>query len=78
MNENEWIEYNKSFMSYDLNVGNFLDDGLCNPGVLVETEKGQYLIGTVNRNGGACDCCSIINSDDIILRYKVVWTPDKN
>ena len=69
-----WINYGKSF--YD-----FWTNNLSQPGVQVEIsdEDGSrsFLIGEINQGGGSCDCCKEIYGDTIIVRYRILLTPEE-
>ncbi len=54
-------------------TSSFMGQGLNKAGTLIETEKGQYLIGHINKLGGVCDDCTQFEPDTVIKRYKVVW-----
>lgn len=66
-----WIEYNKPFWCSD--GDSFKGEGLNNPGALIETSKGIYLIGHINEICGVCDDCTQFEPDTIVIRYKIVW-----
>ena len=67
-NNINWIPYGGSWES-------FRKAGLSNPGVLVYIKGGkEFLIGDINELGGCCDDCVSINKDDIVEKYKVVWS----
>jgi len=80
-NDNDgWIECGLPWATYDSEEMCFADDctetslKMNKPGVLVETEKGIFLIGHMNPHSGLCDCCSMFKGETIIKRYKVVWS----
>jgi hypothetical protein len=63
-----------------LSISSFTGAGLALAGTLIEVKKvdgtmSQMLIGNINELGGVCDDCTDIRSDDIIIRYKRIWTP---
>lgn len=64
--------------------------GLDVPGVLIKIKTGPhknrngiccedgseiYLIGHINELRGVCDDCTDLDSDTIVLAYKIVWSP---
>jgi hypothetical protein len=63
----EWIEYGKSWKD-------FQDEGLNQPGAVIELEDGTvYLIGDINMNGGLCDCCRGIKHNHLVVRYRATY-----
>lgn len=90
---NEWYNQQPEYVAYytdynarkkaflDANAQSFCYQGLNKAGVLIEFEqdgkKEQRLIGHMNELGGVCDDCTEIKSDTIILRYRIVWIPEK-
>lgn len=52
------------------------------PGVLIEIQEigehgekstpRQYLIGSINKNGGTCDDCTAFEADAIVTRAKIL------
>jgi len=47
--------------------------GLAKPGVVIEVDGSEYLIGDINTLGGVCDDCADVRSHEIVTRYKVVY-----
>lgn len=70
----EVIAYGKTFKE-------FVEEGLNLPGVVIlvaarenfHAEDSEYLIGEINGNGGACNCCALIYKDDTVISYRTVW-----
>jgi len=59
---NKWIDCNKPF------------NDIAKAGMVVLLEGGEeVLVGDVNHNGGVCDCCTVVDSDKIVVKYKIVW-----
>lgn len=51
----------------------FAGRGLNKPGTQIELENGDvFLIGDINPNRGTCDDCTAFDSDDIVVRYRVL------
>lgn len=79
----ETEEYNDKIQAEHeskMSTSSFTGAGLALPGTLIEIKKldgtiSQMLIGDINELGGVCDDCTGIRSDDIIIRYKRIWTP---
>ncbi len=74
----EWIELNLPFYDYDSarsgnNKNSFEGLGLNNPGTLIETSKGMFLIGDINTLRGVCDWDEAFPPREIIKRYKIIW-----
>lgn len=68
---NEWIEINLPY--WDVDKDSFKERGLAQPGTLIDTEKGVFLIGHINPNRGICDDCTEFDNETIVKRYKIVW-----
>lgn len=68
----DWINCNLPYWSRE--GESFAGNGLNEPGTLIETEVGVFLIGHINPNRGVCDDCVEFGNDMIIKRYKVVWS----
>ena len=68
-----WIKYGYPF--YDSVDKSLFKDGLHQPGTLIKTKEGIFLIGDINMDGGTCNCCHAVHGTDIVDEYKVVWTP---
>ena len=74
----EWIELNLPF--YDScdswpnkSKNSFKGLELDNPGTLIETSKGMFLIGDINIHGGLCDYDAAFTREEIVKRYKIIW-----
>jgi hypothetical protein len=72
---NEWIELGLPFDSREQPSFNGLR--LNNPGTIIKTDSGVFLIGDINTRGGACECCNILSDDEIVIRYKKIWDPEE-
>lgn len=72
----EWIEYGKTWEAFRV-------AGLAVVGVQVEFQSGpqdvltRVLIGDINDLYGGCDHCGGIAPDVVIMRYRVVATPEE-
>lgn len=45
-------------------------------GVLLRFDDGtEALVGHMNQNGGACDCCRYPGDNDKIAAYRIAWEP---
>lgn len=71
MTNNQWIEYNKPWYS-PKGIECFWRSGFNKPGIIVETDDGNFLIGDINPNAGTCDCCAEFTSNQIIKRYLIL------
>ena len=73
-----WIEYGKTwheFRGWDpVKLRTYAENSLAQPGTVIEVDDCNYLIGDINKSGGVCNCCAEIRDDDIVTRYKTVWT----
>ena len=56
----------------------FCGQELNKPGVLVEINNKQYLLGHINHLNVDAGCCgsSAFEDKDIVTRYKIIWTED--
>ena len=65
----QWIEVNMTFSAME-------EKGLINPGVWLRLASGEeHLIGTVNLNGGSCDCCPSVRCDSVVKYYREIHEP---
>lgn len=69
---NRWVDINVPFYVYD-DENCFCNKGLNKPGTLIEVNGAVFLIGHINENRGACDCCPEFDNDAIVSRYKIIW-----
>lgn len=65
-----WIEYNRSWKE-------FCDADLNQPGTQIEVQDAfdlrsqhTYIVGSINRLGGACDCCQEVLCKQTVIRYR--------
>ena len=70
----DWIDINLPW--WTMKGDSFCERELHNPGTLVQTEDGIFLIGDINQLAGVCDDCKAFGNDTIILRYKVIWNKE--
>jgi hypothetical protein len=72
----DWVEFNGRFSSYDKDAPG-LEQALGNDhlaGLLIELDDGsQELIGSINTNGGVCDCCRQVTPSTVVRRYRRVF-----
>jgi len=65
-----WVKYSHKDGSPIIGEDSFCKRGLNNPGILLETDKGEFfLIGSVNSLGGTCDCCAEFDENTMVKRY---------
>ena len=83
LEESVFIEREKRRTAYEESrkLLSFCGRELNKPGVLVEVNGKQYLLGHINAENVDAGCCgsSAFEDKDIVTRYKVIWhQPDTN
>lgn len=74
--ENDWITINVPFRHHETKES-FQSLGLAQPGTLIETTRGVFLIGHINTFGSdaGADCGDEFDASATVIRYKVIWAP---
>jgi hypothetical protein len=67
----DWKSYGKTWEE-------FMNHGLSVPGVIIDVDDSEYLIGHINNIGGICNDCTMICDEDIVKRYRTALTGLKN
>jgi len=66
-----WIECSIEWYKFE-------ESKVCRPGVEVmvknkdNEEIKHILIGNINKNGGTCNCCELVNFNDVVLKFRKV------
>jgi len=65
----QWIPYGQSIQLF-INEDELGGNRLSIAGTIIRTDKGTFLIGTMNEVLGTCSCCSLQTRDDItVIEY---------
>jgi hypothetical protein len=68
----DWIKYGKSFRDFKDKTEDY-----CGYLVRVKGNDSDILIGDCSQVGGGCDCCSIIDYDDVIEKYRKIISKEE-
>ena len=82
-----WLEVHPTYLAWareeKTNKENYQYFTFCGlklnkPGVLIQLESGKIeLIGTINNEGGLCNCCAGISDNDVVVRYAQIANLDE-